>query len=350
MRNGRNRSEMGKKVTLEDVARDAGVGKGTVDRVLHKRGYVSEEAREKVENSIRKLGYKLNPVASLLASDKYYRIAVIFHNTEKEFWNQVEKGIDQAADLYSVRGVQTDKIILPYMDVELEEQAILEVIRKKYDGIAVVPYHSEKISEALDAAADAGIRVIEFNNYEPCKECVYVGEDMLASGRVAGRLMSLSAPKRAEYMVLIPGSRVMQALEDRLSGFLEVIKKERPDMHLAALIDAELDFEKARAKVSSLLDDKKIDAIYATNMIAEEAAQVVKARSLGSGIRFISHDLTFKCSGYLEEGILDYVIDQEPERQGYMAIETMAKILLGEKDDNLDYYTGMKILVRGNCQ
>lgn len=44
------------KVTLEDVAKDAGVGKGTVDRVIHNRGYVSEEARRKVEQSIKKLG------------------------------------------------------------------------------------------------------------------------------------------------------------------------------------------------------------------------------------------------------------------------------------------------------
>ncbi|MDD6685503.1 MAG: LacI family DNA-binding transcriptional regulator [Lachnospiraceae bacterium] len=58
------------KVTLEDVAKDAGVGKGTVDRVIHNRGYVSEEARRKVEQSIKKLGYQLNPVASLLARDR----------------------------------------------------------------------------------------------------------------------------------------------------------------------------------------------------------------------------------------------------------------------------------------
>ena len=173
---------MGKKATLEDIARDAGVGKGTVDRVLHKRGYVSEEARKKVENSIRKLGYKLNPVASLLASDKYFRVAVIFHNAEREFWDQVESGIDMAAEIYSVRGVQTDKIILPYMDANLEEQAIQNVISQQYDALAIVPYHNEKISTALDAAADAGIRIIEFNNYEPCKKCIYVGENMLASG------------------------------------------------------------------------------------------------------------------------------------------------------------------------
>ena len=53
----RGRTRMDKTVTLEDVARAAGVGKGTVDRVLHNRGRVAEKTRERVLACIEELKY-----------------------------------------------------------------------------------------------------------------------------------------------------------------------------------------------------------------------------------------------------------------------------------------------------
>ena len=48
------------KITINDVARAAGVSKGTVDRVLHARGEVSKKSREKVLKVIEELGFKPN--------------------------------------------------------------------------------------------------------------------------------------------------------------------------------------------------------------------------------------------------------------------------------------------------
>ena len=47
-------------VTINDVAKAAGVSKGTVDRVIHNRGEVSEKSRKKVLKVIEELGYKPN--------------------------------------------------------------------------------------------------------------------------------------------------------------------------------------------------------------------------------------------------------------------------------------------------
>ena len=55
-----------KRITVKDIATLAGVSKGTVDRVLHNRGEVSEASREKVMKIARQIGYKPNVHASLL--------------------------------------------------------------------------------------------------------------------------------------------------------------------------------------------------------------------------------------------------------------------------------------------
>ena len=49
--------------TINDVAEASGVTIGTVDRVLHERGEVSEKTREKVLRAVRELGYKPNVYA-----------------------------------------------------------------------------------------------------------------------------------------------------------------------------------------------------------------------------------------------------------------------------------------------
>ena len=65
-------------ITIKEIAKEAGVSIGTVDRVLHNRGRVSREAQEKVNAVVEKAGYKpgddfkisLDVAASEWKSDK----------------------------------------------------------------------------------------------------------------------------------------------------------------------------------------------------------------------------------------------------------------------------------------
>jgi LacI family transcriptional regulator len=65
------------KIRIKDIAKRAQVSVGTVDRVLHNRGEVSEETRTLVNNIINELEYKPNLIASSLASKKPFQIGVL---------------------------------------------------------------------------------------------------------------------------------------------------------------------------------------------------------------------------------------------------------------------------------
>ena len=62
---------------IKDIASMAGVSAGTVDRVLHNRGRVSEEALKKVKKALKKIDYQPNLIARSLASKKICRIMEI---------------------------------------------------------------------------------------------------------------------------------------------------------------------------------------------------------------------------------------------------------------------------------
>ena len=64
-------------IRIVDIAKMAGVSVGTVDRVIHNRGRVSEENRKKVQTILEMVHYQPNLMARSLASKKQYHFVAI---------------------------------------------------------------------------------------------------------------------------------------------------------------------------------------------------------------------------------------------------------------------------------
>ena len=65
---------MAKQVKIKDIAKMAGVSAGTVDRILHNRGNVSQASREAVERVLSEVGYRYNIHTSAISLRREYRI------------------------------------------------------------------------------------------------------------------------------------------------------------------------------------------------------------------------------------------------------------------------------------
>ena len=80
-------------VRIKDIAQLSGVSVGTVDRVLHNRGKVSEDALKKVLKVLDQIDYKPNVIARTLGSNRAYRIAVLMPNPEQDpYWAATSEG------------------------------------------------------------------------------------------------------------------------------------------------------------------------------------------------------------------------------------------------------------------
>ncbi|MFT5641401.1 MAG: LacI family transcriptional regulator, partial [Cyclobacteriaceae bacterium] len=73
------------KITIKQIAEKAGVSVGTVDRVLHNRGEVAKETREKVLKIAKEGNYSTNVFARSLKLNQSLRIAVILPD-DNEYW------------------------------------------------------------------------------------------------------------------------------------------------------------------------------------------------------------------------------------------------------------------------
>ena len=63
--------------TIKDIAKEANVSSGTVDRVLHNRGGVSKKTSERIKDILKKKNFKINQIASSLAMKKHLSLATL---------------------------------------------------------------------------------------------------------------------------------------------------------------------------------------------------------------------------------------------------------------------------------
>ncbi len=85
------------RVTIYQVAQAAGVSLATVSRVINKQGNVTEATRNRVEETIRRLGYKPSGLAQALATNKTTNIGVVIPSANYVYISNMLNGISEIA-------------------------------------------------------------------------------------------------------------------------------------------------------------------------------------------------------------------------------------------------------------
>lgn len=160
--------------------------------------------------------------------------------------------------------------------------------------------------------------------------------------------MSMVAPPKSRYAVILPVIESMSALHKRYEGFQEILLESRKDMELVGVYNCRQDGRQAYDNVTHLLQEQRLDALYASNVIIEDVARAVSDAGFGDKILLIGHDLTHTILQYLKERIINISIGQEPEKQGYLAIEKLCRKLLLDEEINEDIFTKIEIVIAEN--
>ncbi len=125
-------------VTIKDVARIAGVSVATVSRVLNGSDLVRDGTRDRVQQIALDLGYSPHGAARSLITNRTHTIGVLLPDIYGEFFSEVIRGIDQAA--------QREGYHLLVSSARDDLESALRSMRGRVDGLIVM-------SPALDAIA-----------------------------------------------------------------------------------------------------------------------------------------------------------------------------------------------------
>lgn len=117
--------------SIKDVAKEAGVSIATVSRVLNDVDVVNEETKKKVQEAIKKLGYRPNIVARSLKTQRTKTIGILVPDISSQFYPEVVRGAEDVANIYDYN------IMLCNSDLDIEkEKEYLRVLKEKMvDGV-----------------------------------------------------------------------------------------------------------------------------------------------------------------------------------------------------------------------
>jgi LacI family transcriptional regulator len=132
--------ENGTHIRIKDIAEKAGCSIGTVDRVIHNRGKVSEKVRKRILQIMEELDYKPNVNARVLASKRPLTLGILLPSFRKgEYWELPNLGIHQAIEKYAEQGYRIVPVYKTYHTSEEFYKAGMKFVSDEIDGIIMNP-------------------------------------------------------------------------------------------------------------------------------------------------------------------------------------------------------------------
>jgi LacI family transcriptional regulator len=322
-------------MTLKKIAKLSGVSIGTVDRVLHGRGRVSKSTELKIKKIIEKHGYKPNIFASHLSSSRLYTFGIMIPNRNQDgkYWAILENGIEKALKELSIYNIKAEYFFFDRHDENSLKKTWESMLKAKVNGLLMAPILTDLSKELIINELPKNITLIFVDSFIPELNYIsYIGQDSYQSGVLSAKLMQMLIQKKGTIAVV----RVMPDdyhINERVKGFnsfFKAFKEYRIKSYDVFNSDDISEFNIVSNKIIS--ENKDLNGIFITNASTHYIAKNLKTHILNKKIHIIGYDLIDKNIHYLKEGVIDFLISQKPESQGYQGIYALYRsIVLKEK-------------------
>ncbi|MFB7948586.1 LacI family DNA-binding transcriptional regulator [Kitasatospora phosalacinea] len=260
--------------TLEEVAALAGVGRGTVSRVINGSPRVSAKAREAVQAAIAELGYVPNRAARTLVTSRTDSIALVVPEAETRLFS--EPYFSDIISGVSAELAETDMQLLLILVRNQRERDRLSayLTAQRVDGVLVVSVHrDDPLPGLLESLEIPSVLAGRRGDLEPLS---YVHADNAGGARMAVRHLLRRGCTR---VATLTGPLDMEVAQARLGGYRRALEEagHAYDEDLVGLAD--FTEEGGRVAMRELLARKpELDGVFcASDVMAAGAMQVLRA-------------------------------------------------------------------------
>jgi LacI family transcriptional regulator len=318
----------GRRATVHDVARTAGVSLATVDRVLNARPGVRPETAEKVESAIKALDFRRDLSASLLARARDLRVAFLIPDGSNAFMESLNAAIARR-----VRATRNERLTLTVVQYHaLDPSALVARLdalgTHEADCAVVVAPDDPAVARAIDAVTRRGVAVLTLVSDLPgSARRQFIGIDNQAAGRSAASLLGRFCA--SGKVGIIAGSLGLRDHRERFEGFSGVLGREFAHLKVVGPVEGFDDDAATEGAAMNMLEaHPDLSGIY--NLGAGNAGLVAAlGRTHRAGnIRVVAHELTDTTRDGLRAGTLDVVLDQNPDGEIRAAIAAARQVAL----------------------
>ena len=248
-------------VTIDLVAKAAGVSRATVSRVMNGSAKVSPEREKAVKKAIAKYNFTPNATARRLAGGRSGLIALLMEESSEEFflnpfWGQVVQGFSTAI---TEAGLHPLLLIRPKSGTEDSLFATLQA--GQMDGLAIFSWH--RPVKSFEKMLDPKMAIVFGGDLGGSKKYPFVDVDNVKGGFLATRHLIDSGCKN---IVTITGDLKLQSGRDRLDGYEQALKSAGLKINDDLVIHGDYTQSKAEELTRRLLKNKtKFDGVFAAN-------------------------------------------------------------------------------------
>ncbi len=308
------------KPTFADIARHAGVGTATVERVLNGRGGVRPAMAERVIAAARALDYprRLPPMHRGLL-----RIEVILVRGDTPFFQRLSRAFERIAATLDP-SVRVHRTFMEEGDPRAIAAHIASTQTRRAGLILAVPNHPD-ISQAVTAAAASGLPVIHVVTRAAEAAGDLISIDNYAAGRTAAHFMSRMQPRQGSVMALC--HPIYQVHRERMRGFSDYFAENpREDLRFRWIGFGRDDAQRGSTVLFQALEAwPDLAGLYNAGAANGALANVLRRHPRGRRVFFVGHELTGNSAAALRAGVMAVVLDQAPEAQARQAIDLMLR-------------------------
>lgn len=208
------RSHAGRRASITDVARLAGVSAGTVSNVLNHPGQVSERTRAKVLDAIEQLSFVRNASARQLREGRSRTVGAVVLDIANPFFTATARGIED-------RLAQDDLVLMLASsdeDSEREGRFVRQFVEHGVRGLLVTP--SEGTLDTLLRVRERGTDVVLLDHTSPFPGISSVAvDDVRGAGLATAHLLALGH----ERIAFLNGPSSIRQCADRRQGVIDAI-------------------------------------------------------------------------------------------------------------------------------
>lgn len=331
--------------TIFDVAREAGVSKSTVSRVLNNDEKVKENTRIAVENAIQKFSYSPSYFAQGLRTRKTKTIALLVPEYTNIFYGEMFKGVEDIALQrgYMVLVCNTER------HTTTESEYIEELLKRNVEGIIYNTYNmNETMIQYLEKISIETPVIFMDETIQEHKNLPYVFTDGFQSTKEAVKYLAKRNKKRIGY---IRNINSISVTEYRFQGYLKGLEECGLQQDAQYIYQAETDEDADYVKTGNKAADyfaslkEKPDAILtAIDLLGIGCVQELKRKGIKipQDINVIGFDNI--SLGELVEPSLTTIA--QPTRQlGRKAAEILIGLIEGNATETQVVYQG-ELLIR----
>ncbi|HZG57081.1 LacI family DNA-binding transcriptional regulator [Paenibacillus sp.] len=205
------------KLTVKDVAREAGVSTATVSRVLNRTGYVSEPVREQVLSVVERLNFRPNSIARSLKQDRSNAIGLIVPDMTNPYFMTVARRLQKTCVGAGFH--------LLFMDSEedagRESDALDLLMEKRVEAIVLAATGSASNLPKIDAIRSSGTPLVLIDRRIDRVEADFVGEDSFSASKAA---VSELIDRGHSRIGIAAGPSAIATARERLDGALAALQ------------------------------------------------------------------------------------------------------------------------------